>query len=299
MKKQREYLPKATLKTLAVRSDIRGAWLVVHCWGVIAAMIALVVLLPHPLTYMLAIIVIGSRQLGIAILMHDAAHGILFKSKRVNSFVGTYLLAYPVGTDLKGYRKYHLKHHALTQTHEDPDLALSAPFPVSRGSLMRKALRDLSGLTGLKLRAQQILLLGKNDKNRAFSNGSVVGFFGAQTVLLAIFTALGIWPLFFALWLLPLLTWFQWVLRVRNIAEHAMTSHDDNPLTHARTTQASWLERAIIAPYYVNYHVEHHAFMYVPCFNLRKAHGLIAPKFGGQMTRSQNYADILEAASAG
>ncbi|WP_026147684.1 fatty acid desaturase family protein [Robiginitomaculum antarcticum] len=299
MTNQREYLPKATLKLLARRSNLRGAWLVAHCWGVIVAMVALVVLLPHPLTYLLAVIVIGSRQLGLAILMHDAAHGILFKSRRANEFIGTYCLAYPIGTDLKGYRKYHLKHHALTQTAEDPDLGLSAPFPVSRGSLFRKALRDLSGLTGLKLRAQQILMLTKSDKTRAFSNVSVFGFLGAQAVLLAIFTALGIWPLFFALWALPLLTWFQWVLRVRNIAEHALTSHDDNPLTHARTTQAGWLERAIIAPYYVNYHVEHHAFMYVPCFNLRAAHRQLIQNFGTQMTRSNSYADVLAAASTG
>jgi len=32
------------------------------------------------------------------------------------------------------------------------------------------------------------------------------------------------------------MTWFFVVLRLRNITEHAMTSYDDNPLTHARTT---------------------------------------------------------------
>ena len=42
---------------------------------------ALFVWWPNPLTFVLAVMVIGARQLGLAILMHDAAHGLLFANR--------------------------------------------------------------------------------------------------------------------------------------------------------------------------------------------------------------------------
>ena len=75
--------------------------------------------------------VIGTRQLGLAILMHDAAHGLLFDNRRLNEWVATWLCAAPVFTSLQLYRPYHLTHHRHTQQAEDPDLGLSAPFPIT------------------------------------------------------------------------------------------------------------------------------------------------------------------------
>ena len=43
---------------------------------------------PNPFTFVLAVMVIGTRQLGLAILMHDAAHGLLFANRRLNEWVG-------------------------------------------------------------------------------------------------------------------------------------------------------------------------------------------------------------------
>ena len=87
--------------------------------------------------------VIGARQLGLAILMHDAAHGLLFANRRLNEWTATWLCASPVFTSLTLYRPYHLTHHRHTQQAEDPDLGLSAALPVTRASLWRKIARDL------------------------------------------------------------------------------------------------------------------------------------------------------------
>ncbi len=69
---------------------------------------------PNPLTVVAALFVIGARQLGFAVLMHEAAHRSLFADRRVNDFVGQWLCAYPVWSDLFAYRPYHLQHHAHT-----------------------------------------------------------------------------------------------------------------------------------------------------------------------------------------
>lgn len=67
---------------LTARSSWRGLWLVVHCWGVIG--VAMMVGAIWPLTMPLMVIVIGTRQLGLFILMHDAAHALLHTHRKIN-----------------------------------------------------------------------------------------------------------------------------------------------------------------------------------------------------------------------
>ncbi len=47
---------------------------------------------------------------------------------------------------------------------------------------------------------------------------------------------------------------------------------NDDPLRNTRTTYANPLMRLLVAPYWVNYHLEHHLFMFVPCWRLPQAH---------------------------
>ena len=68
------------LGRVGMRSDLRGCFLVTHAWSVIAGASALFIVYPNVLTYVLAVLVIGSRQLGLLILMHDAAHNALFRT---------------------------------------------------------------------------------------------------------------------------------------------------------------------------------------------------------------------------
>ena len=49
---------------LTSRSSWRGLWLVAHAWGTIAACIVLVTLWPNPLTWLIAVMIVGARQLG-------------------------------------------------------------------------------------------------------------------------------------------------------------------------------------------------------------------------------------------
>ena len=76
-----------------------------------------------------AIFVIGARQLGFAVLMHEAAHRTLFRNRRVNDWVGNWLCAYPVWSDLYPYRPTTCSITPRTWTADDPDLALANPFP--------------------------------------------------------------------------------------------------------------------------------------------------------------------------
>lgn len=113
------------------------------------------------------------------------------------------------------------------------------------------------------------------------------------------FWLLGAWWYWFAFWLLPLLTWFQLVLRIRNIAEHGAVAFSDDPFRNTRTTLAGPLERTFLAPYWVNYHLEHHLVMHVPAHNLPKLHRLLAQKgLAGRMTIAPGYLDVLRQAAS-
>ena len=286
------------------RSPWVGPLLVLHCWAVIAAAIAAGAI--WPLLIPLSVAVIGTRQLGLAILMHEAAHGGLSPDRRLNDFLGHWLCAVPVGASLAAYRPYHLAHHKYAQQAEDPDLVLSAPFPVTRASLRRKIIRDLTGQTFFKQRVLFAFQAFASQRDEDLAEGAVVTgrsvapFLLVNAALLLGLTLAGVWWAYFVLWLLPLATWFPMVTRLRNIAEHACVEGSaTDPFRAARTTRAAWWERAFIAPYWVNFHAEHHLFMHVPCWKLPTLHRAIrARPPGARMEVAGGYVEVLRVASA-
>jgi len=301
MKQPTEYLPKTVIRKLAKRSDLWGAWLTLHVWGVIALAVAAFIMFPNPWVYAAAFLIIGSRQHGLSILAHDTAHGVMFETKAINEWVGKYLLAAPYGGDMLSYRKYHLKHHRFAQSEHDPDLPLSAKFPTRKSSLIRKFLRDVTGLTFLRIRYAAFKMKRSGTRmpgTEAFDNNASRPYWISNAILFGLFILIGHPWLFLTLWLLPLWTWFFACLRLRNIAEHGMTTNDDNPLTHARTTHANVIERILFAPYWVNYHIEHHAYMFVPCYRLKALHrAMIAAGHGDAMETQKDYGAVLKLAA--
>jgi fatty acid desaturase len=151
-------LSKEEIAKLTARSDWRGLWAIFCSWALIAAAMAMAALWPNPLTVIAAVILIAGRQLALAILQHEGAHGTLFKTRWMNDQLADWLCARPVWQHLHKYRAHHLVHHTRTGSDADPDLSLHAGYPVSGASLKRKMLRDVAGLTGLKLMIGLVLM---------------------------------------------------------------------------------------------------------------------------------------------
>ena len=252
-------------------NDWKSAGSIVLDWGLIFAAMALVAVWTNPLTIVFALFVIGARQLGLAVMMHEASHRTLFSDRRVNDWVGNWLCAYPIWSDLRPYRPYHLQHHAHTGKPKDPDLGLVAPFPITPTSLRRKIWRDLSGQTGWKF--------AKGGFKRTFgrwnddpeARRAAQGVLVTNAVLLGLLTIAG-HPALYLLWVAAWFTTNTLVTRIRSIAEHALTPDGDEPRGHTRTTIPAWWERLLIAPNCVNYHMEHHLLIMVPHYNLKKMH---------------------------
>jgi fatty acid desaturase len=298
----RERLTREDIAELLRFEDWRSWWSIAFDWGVVFASMALVAWWPHGPTIVapivLALFLIGARQLGLAVLMHEASHRSLFAGRGLNDWAGQWLCAYPIWSDMAVYRPYHLQHHAHTGTERDPDLGLVTPFPITRASLRRKILRDLSGRTGIKFaRAgwKRSVARWHEPAGRRAAIGVVV----TNALLLGGLAALGHAELYL-LWVGAWLTTNTLLTRIRSIAEHALTPDRDDPLGNTRTTLGRWWERLFIAPNRVNYHLEHHLLMTVPHYNLPRMHALLRERglLGRACVERGGYRAILRRAAS-
>jgi len=287
-----DLLTLTELRALRRTSALRGVGLLVHAWAVIGGAMLLYAVWPSAVTLVVAVVVIGGRPVGLTVLMHEAAHWLLLPQPRVNTRLGAWLCAYPVGEDLAGYRRRHHLHHRHTQQPDDPDLALATMSPVSRGAWWWMALRDLGGVT-----AAAALL-----RWRPWRVGQpwrrLRGPLAANAVVFGVLALAGQWHLYLVLWLLPLATWYRLASRVRALAEHGLVPDGDDPFQNARTTGAGLLARALVAPYWANYHLEHHLMVFVPCWRLPAAHArLLARGDGARMALAPGYAGLVRQAA--
>lgn len=293
--KAHDYLTASERKALMQKSNWKATYQILYIWIWISLSFLLVWWMPNVLTVIIALFILGGQQLGCSILMHDASHYSMFKNKKVNDFVGKWLGAYLLWNNMLRYRPYHLEHHLHTGHPEDPDLGLTAGYPATQRSMLRKFVRDLTGLTGIKTQvignmATHLGLIeyslggGKvrkiDQSNRSVSEVLKMAFDNLQGPIIAngiLFTILWLFgaPWLYLLWIAALLTTFNFSLRVRSMAEHSMVEDTLDPKKNTRTTYANWLEQLLFAPLNVNYHLEHHLLMAVPSYHLPRMHRLL------------------------
>ena len=256
-------------------------------FAVIAAAIAVALAYwPNPLVLIPAVIIIGTRQHALFVIAHDAAHYLLFEDRRLNDWVGR-ACATVQGLSMCTYRVIHRLHHNNLYGELDPDTALHGGYPRGRAYLVKKLLKDLTGLTAWKTytyflggapalnTATNVALRPLDDtspKLRAEARRDRDTVIGFHIALLAVMAATGYLVQYLILWILPLVTVVQAILRLRAIAEHGATADFSSPLTAARTNLApAWL-RWILFPHNVGYHIEHHLYASVPMYNLPELH---------------------------
>jgi len=283
----RQALPKELVQSLTRRNSWRASAAILHDVLVLAAAIgAALWFWPNPLVIALAVIVIGTRQHALFVVAHEAAHYLLYDNRRLNDLVGRGC-AMLQGLSMCTYRVIHRLHHNHLYDELDPDTALHGGYPRGKAYLVKKLLKDLSGLTAWKTyayflyaapglnTATRVAIRPLDDtsaklKSEARSDRNMVIVF--HLALLAVMAWSGYLAPYLVLWVLPLVTVVQAILRLRAIAEHGATTDFSSPLTAARTNLGpAWLRWALF-PHNVNYHVEHHLYASVPQYNLPALH---------------------------
>jgi fatty acid desaturase len=271
----------ALRKELRRIDDVRNVGSVVLTWAQALAAIGAAVWLAHPLGYVAAAVLMGPAFARFAIISHEAAHKLLFTNKRANDVVGRWLLAYPAFVPFEIYRRSHFAHHKEEFGPNEPDLNLYNGYPVTRPSFRRKLRRDAVGISGWK-NLKPLLLALRSKLSRPFAKNIIL----AQLVILGLFTLAGRPELYPVLWLLPWMTSWRVINRLRSIAEHGglERSADRRRTTH-HVARQSWLARFWMVPLNTGWHLAHHVDMGVPWRNLPRLHqelvdaGWVTPEY--------------------
>ena len=299
-----DLLSKEELKVIRKKRDWINVVSISLNWLQIIAAMALFFYFPNVLTFLLAVVVIGSRQFALAVLAHDGAHNLLFFNEKINDFVSQWFCAFPLFSDNRPYRPYHLAHHRFTESENDPDLSLSAPFPITKASFRRKVIRDLTGQTGFKRYSIALKSIFSSEADNFAGrikkiSDKISGFFISNLVIFSLIAIFSHWSIYFLLWWIPAFTYYSLIVRIRNIAEHSVTPGDTN-LNNTRTTKASLLTRYLLVPHHVNFHLEHHLFTNCPWYNLPKVHEMLKGEpLRDKMCIEESYFSVLRKATSG
>jgi len=256
---------RAQLRRIA---NVRNAGSVISLWVLAAGMVAGAVALNQWWAYAVAFVAMGPVQVRFAILMHEAAHRLLFSNKRWNDWVGTWLVAYPAFVPISIYRRAHFAHHKEEFGPNEPDMAFYRGYPCEPRTLARRLLRDAVGISGWK---NFRVLLGavRSDAGRPIASSIL----GVQALMWAASgLATGRWWIYPLLWWAPWMTQWRVLNRLRAIAEHGgMVAGDDRRVTTHQVRQ-SWGARLWLVPYRTGWHLAHHVDMGIPWRNLARFH---------------------------
>jgi len=247
----------------------RNAWSVAWVWVQACVILGAAVWWGNPVGYVLAFLLMGRTHAQLAALMHEAAHRTLFANRWWNDFVGRWFVGFPGFTSTDAYRRVHMAHHRKEFGPDEPDIPLYAGYPIGRDSLRRKLVRDATGRTGLKLLRAQIAGFRLPD---ARVRRVLWDILAVQAVLLAAAIAGGAWWVYPVFWLLPYLTVWRVINRLRSIAEHGgMDASADRRLT-THSVRQSWIGRSFLVPYNIGWHLAHHVDAGVSMRHLPRYH---------------------------
>jgi len=247
--------------------NLRNVITVIGCFvqsfGVMAAAVAI----NRWWVWVIAFFLMGRAQALYAILGHEAAHRLLFSSKRANDLIGRWTLAYPGFVAFDAYRRAHMAHHKDEMGPDEPDRQLYAHYPITRASFRRKLTRDAFFVSGYKNLKQLGRALRRPSSRRMAARIVLV-----QLVIWGALIALGHPWLYPLLWFAPWMSVWRVINRLRAIAEHGgMTRSPDRRLTTHVVRQRP-LARFWMVPYNTGWHLAHHVDMGIPFRRLPELH---------------------------
>ncbi len=256
---------------------------------------------PSAWAYPFFAFLIAGRQGVLLQIMHEAAHRLLSRDRRLNDAAAAWFAAYPIGLSFVSYARTHLNHHAFTNEPRDSptDTEKYTICDVRDPRLWRLFVKDLMGITALQILFRYEAPPPMQDASDAAPNEPLW-----KRALRTSFVQLAIlWGLFggsifhyATLWIIPLMIPHMILKRVGGVAEHGLLVQMGVPPEdrhglgdlHARSFLTpsnryrfrpfTWIEKFLIGSLNVNYHHEHHLLSAVPFYNLPRLHALVAEK---------------------
>lgn len=270
------------IRQMSVVPNGRNALLLLLQWAVMTAACVIAIRVDQWPVYLLAGLVIGTRIQCLAVMMHEACHGMLFSNRRVNDWVADLFVAYPLALSIDLYRVAHMVHHRHTNTMRDYDYRVQRKdadqhFPKDGRAMAVLFLRSVTGLNYYRVaRAARVWSPLAN-----FHNPGRFGFdyrlaLRIRYIVWAVLVyGLILWSPWrwqiLGLFMIPQFLWANVFNRIRAMAEHNGVT-DEQEISGTRTVLPTLIDRILIGPLNVSYHLEHHLFPSVPWHNLRRLH---------------------------
>ena len=223
----------------------------------------------HPVTYMIAFVLMGRAHAQILAMMHESVHRLLFSNRKLNDFAGRWLLGYLSFVNSDAYRYVHMAHHREEFGPHEPDIALYANYPITSDSFWRKMRRDALGITGFKMLRDQFRHPFRKD---GFGNRTQLKIALVQIALLIAISLASHPMVYFAFWFIPQLTVWRVMNRLRSIAEHGGLRADDDRRITTHSVRQHPLPSFLFVPFNLGWHIAHHTDAGIPFRSLPKYH---------------------------
>jgi fatty acid desaturase len=238
-------------------------------WVTLALLVGSTFVVEHPLWWAAVVVLIGARQHGLLVLMHEGVHWRLHRDPRLNDLLSDLFCAWPLFASTAAYRAGHLRHHRALHTPRDPDWVHrhARPewaFPTTRGALLLRLVRVALGggvMTFLRYRHD---VVDPSPPARRLARVAVALVLPAAALLA------GEGERLLLLWVLPLAVAVPVYSRLRVIAEHyGLPSRTE--LDTTRDWSAGVLLDWWLVPWNIRLHLTHHLFPSVPFHRLPDA----------------------------
>lgn len=241
-------------------------------------------------------VAMGYLWMSVVTFMHDASHGVLFRTPWKNWAFGV-LATIPIVITFTSFREDHLAHHRHNRSARDPDA-----FTMGRRGFLDFLVFYAYVAIGGVLTVLQFTLVYpvKAFARRAWTTHALelalrVAVLGGAV---AWASAHGVLGRFLEVWLVPAYV-FTLFNSVRFIAEHYGTPWERGQLLGTRTITSHPLNSFFWNN--INYHIGHHVYPATPWYNLQKLHAAMAPEIAerGALVESSYLRVFLRACRRG
>jgi fatty acid desaturase len=267
---------------------LRNAFSVVSIYVQTIGIIWVALKLSNPVTYVIAFLLMGRAHAQLLALMHESVHRLLFRNRKLNDFAGRWLLGYMSFVNTDGYRYVHMAHHREEFGPNEPDIALYANYPITRASFWRKMRRDGLGSTGFRMLRGQFMSIFKTDPQQLNTQRKIFALHAVLLVLSVIF--INPW-VYVMLWLVPYITVWRVMNRLRSIAEHGGLRADSDRRVTTHSVKQHLFSSFFFVPFNLGWHIAHHTDSGIPFRSLPKYHRQL--QASGFVTDAYQYSSYL------
>ena len=295
------------IRALSKISRWRSIVTIMAEWLIIAVAIALSEHIKFPALYIISWLIVGSRMYALYSLLHDGMHYLLFPQRQINDWLCRLFLAWPLFISLPRIRKFHLAHHKHLKTPDDPEFAHLAykefQFPQSGGAILATFLKDITGFNFLSYKFLKLIRFISSVTPKKEVEHKKTVHVRAQyifativyyTILFSTLIYCGLIGKFFLYWIVPYITIYQALNRLRLSTEHFHIP--EHKVFQTRTVDLNYAEKFIFSPHNLGFHAEHHLYPSVPFYYLPALHKKLmnTPYYRENIIISKSYLDVIK-----